>query len=169
MLYACLLVACLLFARFKGRGVQNYFWENTFLTHFGRFFVHKMAHFQGFSGPERAQNGSKPAQNGLISLVCAPQMVKDHLWKNTFLTHFWVPKRLIFKAFWDFPRAKTRHRGLKTGEKQLFVHPKWSRNHLAPRGPWWTHRWPPPYAAQAALQLHQVTSGTGCRCLVGLF
>ena len=24
----------------------------------------------------------------LISLVCAPQMVQDHFWKNTFLTHF---------------------------------------------------------------------------------
>ena len=26
-----------------------------------------------------------------------------------------VPKRRIFKAFWDFQQAKTRHHGLKTG------------------------------------------------------
>ena len=33
------------------------------------------------------------ACNGLIPLVCAPQMVQDHFWENTFfcpfLTYFW--------------------------------------------------------------------------------
>ena len=33
-------------------------------------------------------NGSKQAQNDLISLVCAPQMVQDQFWKITFLTPF---------------------------------------------------------------------------------
>ena len=33
-------------------------------------------------------NWVKRAQNGLISLVCAPPMVQDHFWKKAFLTHF---------------------------------------------------------------------------------
>ena len=43
-------------------------------------------------------------------------MVQYHFWKNAFLTYFdplLVPKRPIFKAFWDFPWPKTRHLGLK--------------------------------------------------------
>ena len=53
--------------------------------------------------------------------------------------------------------------------KNLFEHPKWSRNNFgesiffSPRGPWWTHRWPQPCAGWAALRLHQVTTGTGVK------
>ena len=36
----------------------------------------------------------------------------------------------IFKAFWDFLWPKTRHHGLKTGQKHLLEHPKWSRNNF---------------------------------------
>ena len=57
-------------------------------------------------------------------------MVRDHFWKKTFLTHFdpfLVPKWPIFKAFWDFPWAKTRRHGLKMGQNHLFKHHKWSR------------------------------------------
>ena len=60
-------------------------------------------------------------------------MVQDHFWKNAFLTRFdpfLVPKRPIFKAFWDFPWAKTQHHRLKTGLKHLFEHPNWSRNNF---------------------------------------
>ena len=75
-----------------------------------------------------------------MSLVCALPMVYNHFWKNTFLTRFspiFGPKAL-FKAFWDFPCAKTRHHGLKMGEKYLFGHPKWSRNNFGKNDP------PPP-------------------------
>ena len=43
---------------------------------------------------------------------------------------FFVPKRPLFKAYWDFPWPKTRHHGLKTGQKHLFEDPKWSRNNF---------------------------------------
>ena len=43
---------------------------------------------------------------------------------------FFVVKRTIFKAFWDLPWPKTRPHGLKTSEKHLFEHPKWSRNNF---------------------------------------
>ena len=60
-------------------------------------------------------------------------MVQDHFWKNAFSPIFdalLVPKRPIFKVFWDFPWPKTRHHGLKTAQKHLFEHPKWSRNNF---------------------------------------
>ena len=34
----------------------------------------------------------------------------------------------------------------------------WKKSFFSPRGPWWTHRWPPPCAGRAALRLHQVTT-----------
>ena len=40
---------------------------------------------------------------------------------------FFVPKKTIFKAFWDFRRAKTGHHKLKTRQKHLFWHSMWSR------------------------------------------
>ena len=39
----------------------------------------------------------------------------------------YLPKWRIFKAFWDFQWAKTRHHGLKMGQNHLFEHHKWSR------------------------------------------
>ena len=51
-------------------------------------------------------------------------MVQEQFWKNAFLTHFspiFVPKWPIFKAFGDFPWAKTCHHGLKTGLKHLVL------------------------------------------------
>ena len=38
---------------------------------------------------------------------------------DPFFTHFLLPKRPLFKAFWDFPWAKTRPNGLKMGYKTL--------------------------------------------------
>ena len=60
-------------------------------------------------------------------------MVQDHFWKTAFLTHFYpflVLKRPIFKAFWHFPWPKTRHHRLKTGQKHVLEHPKWSGNNF---------------------------------------
>ena len=39
---------------------------------------------------------------------------------------FLVAKQPIFKAFWDFRRAKTGHHELKTRQKHLFWHSMWS-------------------------------------------
>ena len=54
---------------------------------------------------------------------------------------FFVPKQPIFKAFWDFRRAKTSHHKLKTRQKHLFWHSMWSKiifektHFFAPGGP----------------------------------
>ena len=44
-------------------------------------------------------------------------MVRDHFWKkrvfDPFLTHFWSQNDPFFKAFWGFPRGKTRAAGSK--------------------------------------------------------
>ena len=40
---------------------------------------------------------------------------------------FLVLNQPLFRAFWDFPWAKTRHQGLKMGPNHLFEHPEWSR------------------------------------------
>ena len=85
------------------------------------------------------------AQKGLISLVCASKMVRDHFWKNTFLahflTHFWSQNSPFSKAFCDFGWAKMACNGLKMGSFHLFRHPKWSRiifgTHIF--DPFWTH------------------------------
>ena len=38
-----------------------------------------------------------------------------------FLTHFFVPKKPIFKPSWDFKKAKTSHHELKTHLKTLVL------------------------------------------------
>ena len=38
-----------------------------------------------------------------------------------------VPKKPIFKAFWDLPWANLRHHRLTMGSKHLLEHHKWSR------------------------------------------
>ena len=40
---------------------------------------------------------------------------------------FFVPKKPVFKAFWDFRRATTDHSELKTRQKHLFWHSMWFR------------------------------------------
>ena len=81
--------------------MQKYPWKNTifypFLTHFWSQNNPFSRYFVVWSG----QNGLQWDEKGLISLVCAPQIV-------------------IFKAFWDFGRAKTGHHELKTRQKCLF-------------------------------------------------
>ena len=44
-----------------------------------------------------------------------------------FFDPFLVAKQPIFKAFWDFRRAKTGHHELKTRQKHLFWHSMWCK------------------------------------------
>ena len=79
-----------------------------------------------------SQNVSKWAQNRPILLICAPQMVEHRCWNNTLLIQFSSPTTTHnFKLLRDFAWAKTRHQGLKTAQKHLVGHPKWSRNQFA--------------------------------------
>ena len=67
-----------------------------------RFLRHLWSQIGPFSrhfGLERGKNFSTWAQNGLIPLVCAPQMVQKYLWKNTFLTHFWCQNNPFSRHF----------------------------------------------------------------------
>ena len=51
--------------------------------------------------------------------------LKKHVF-DPFLTHFLTAKP-IFKALWNFRRAKTGHHELKTRQKHFFWHSMWSR------------------------------------------
>ena len=65
-------------------------------------------HFGIFHGPKRITTGSKRAKNTCLSM---PNGLGSLLEKRVF-DPFFVPKQPIFKAFWDFPWAKTRPHGL---------------------------------------------------------
>ena len=92
--------------------VQNHFWKR-----FLPFFGHKTAPFQGMLGFSMGQNASPRAQNGLKTLE-HPEWSKSTF--GSVFDPFLVPKRPLFKAGWDFPRAKTRTHGYKMGQKHLF-------------------------------------------------
>ena len=66
-----------------------------------------------------APNASPRAQNGLkATCLSIPKWSKIIFGKMRFcpiFDPFLVPKGPLFKAFWDFPWAKTRHHGLKVG------------------------------------------------------
>ena len=68
-------------------------------------------HFGIFHGPICITTGSKRAKNTCLSI---PNGLGSFL-ENCVFDPFFVPKRSIFKAFWDFPWGKTCHHGLKTG------------------------------------------------------
>ena len=81
-------------------------------------------HFVTLDGPKLLTMGSKWAH---LTCLCTPDCLVIILQKQVF-DPLLVPKKPIFKSFWEFWRVKTRHHGLKTRQKHLFEHPKWSRN-----------------------------------------
>ena len=88
-----------------------------FLTHFWLQNNPFSRHFVTLEWP----NDLQWAQNGLISLVLALRLVYDNFfWEKHILDPFFVPRQPIFKAFWDFRRAKTGQHELKTRQKHLF-------------------------------------------------
>ena len=98
-----------------------------FLTHFWLQNKSFSRHFVTLEGPKWLAMGSKWSHftrlgtpNGLGSVL------EKHIF-HPFLTHFFVPKQPIFKAFWDFGRAKTGHHEFKTRQKHLCWHSMWSK------------------------------------------
>ena len=79
-----------------------------------------------FGTVEGPKKGSNQAQNGLIALVCAPQIVHDHTWQNEFLTHFWSQNG-----------AFSRLLGFFHGPKCFATGSKWAKNTCLsiPNGP----------------------------------
>ena len=73
------------------------------------------------------------AENGLSSLVCAPQMVHGVFWKNTFLTHFspiwdpfFGPKTAHFQGILGFSKGQITSPHAQNGPRPLDWDPKWS-------------------------------------------
>ena len=91
-----------------------------FLTHFSL----QNRVFQGILAFSMGQNASPRAQNGLKTLE-HPEWSKSTF--GSVFDPFLVPKRPLFKACWDFPRAKTRTHGYKMGKKQFWENPEWCR------------------------------------------
>ena len=94
------------------------FWSQTtpFSRHFGTLKWNKWRAM----GSQRAHFTCLCNPNGLGSFL------KKHIF-DPFLTHLLSQNQPIFKAFWDFRRAKTVHHELKTHQKHLFWHRMWSR------------------------------------------
>ena len=80
-------------------------------------------HFVILEWPKWLAKGSKRAH---FTWLCPPNGLGPILEKHIF-DPFLVAKHPIFKAFWDFGRAKTGQNGLQTGQKHLFWHSTWSR------------------------------------------
>ena len=74
-------------------------------------------------GPKWLAMGSKGAHS---TCLCTLDGLGSFLEKHIF-DPFLVPKQPIFKAVWDFTRAKTGHHELKTHQKHFFGHSMWSR------------------------------------------
>ena len=78
-------------------------------------------------GPKWLAMGSKRAH---FTCLCTSNSLGSFLGKHIFdpfLTHIFVSKQLIFKAFCDFGGAKMACNGLKKRSFHLFRHPKQSR------------------------------------------
>ena len=84
-------------------------------------------HFVTLDGPKSLTMGSKWAH---FTCLCTPNGLVIILEKcvfDPFLTLF-VPQKTHFQGFLELWSVITGHHGLKTGQKHLFEHPKWSRN-----------------------------------------
>ena len=84
-------------------------------------------HFVALDAPKSLTMGSKRAH---FTCLCTPNGLVIILEKRVFdpfLTLF-GPQKAHFQGFLEFWSVITGHHGLKTGQKHLFGHPKWSRN-----------------------------------------
>ena len=112
---------------------EDHFQINAFSPSFDPFLVLLLllvTAFWDFPWPKTRHHGLKTGQKNLSG---HPKWAKITFRKTRFspiFEPFLVPKRPIFKAFLYVPWPKTRHHGLKTGQKHLFEHPKWSRNNF---------------------------------------
>ena len=127
-------------------------------------------HVKGTTWCIHVAEWAKPAQNGLMALVCAPPTVGDHSWKRAFLTnfvtHFWSQNGTFSRHFGIFYGPKRVTTGSKRAEYTCLSIPSGLGTILekiilfAP-GTLVDPPLPPPCAGGAALRLQQVTTGTG--------
>ena len=107
---------CLSIPNVPGSLLENRVFD-PFLTHFWSQSGPFARHYGIFHGPKRVTKGSKLAKKTCLSTL---NSLGSLLGKCVFhpMTHFepfLVPKRPVFKAYWDFAWAKMRHHGHKTG------------------------------------------------------
>ena len=94
-----------------------------FLTHFLSLNSPFSRQFVTLEGPKWLAMGSKRAH---FTCLGTPNG-RGSFWGKHIFDPFFVPKQPIFKAFWDFSRAKMGHNELKTRPKHLFWHSMWSK------------------------------------------
>ena len=98
---------------------------------FDPFLVPKQPIFKAFCDFGVAKMACNGLKMGPFHVFRHPKWSRISFWKKTCFgpsfDPFLVPKQPIFKAFWDFRRAKTGHCELKRHQKHLFWHPMWSR------------------------------------------
>ena len=78
-------------------------------------------------GPKSLTMGSKRAH---FTCLCTPNglvIIREKRIFDPFLTLL-GPQKAHFQGFLELWSVITGHHGLKTGQKHLFEHPKWSRN-----------------------------------------
>ena len=137
-----------------------------FLTHFWSQNGPFLRHFGIFHEPKPVATGSKWAKTTCLSIINGPGSFLKKRVFDPFLTYCWSQ---------NGPFA--RHFGIFQGPKRATTGSKWPKNtclsipsglgttlekiFFSPWGPWWTRRWPTLCVGWPALQLHQVTTGTG--------
>ena len=124
-------------------------------------------HLWIFHGPKRVTTGSKQAKNSCLSIPNGPgSFFGKHIF-HPFWTHFSSQNGLFSRHFGIFHGPKRANTGSKWPKSTCLSIPSGLGTtlkkmiFLSPRGPRWTHRWPPLCGGCATLRLHQVTTGTG--------
>ena len=150
--------------------VQDHFWKkrvlDPFLTLFWSLSDPFSTHFGIFHGPKRVQMGSKWAKSPCLSIPNGPGSLLEKRVFDPFLTLFWSQNDPFSRHFGIFHGPKRATSGSKRPKNTSLSIPSGLGTTLdkiffSPRGPWWTHRWPPLCTGRAALRLHQVTTGSG--------
>ena len=139
---------------------------DTFFTHFCSQSGPFSRHFGIFHGPKRVPTGSKWGKSTCLSIPNGPGSLLEKCGFDPFLTHFLSQNNPFSTHFWIFHGPKRATMGSKWAKNTCLSIPSrlgttLKKMFFSPRGPRWTHRWPPLCAGRAALRLHQVTIGTG--------
>ena len=123
-------------------------------------------HFGIFHGPKPVATGSKWAKTTCLSIINGPGSFLEKRVFDLFLTHCWSQNGPFSRHFGIFHGPKRTTTGSKRPKNTCLSIPSGLGTTLnkiifSPRGPWWTHRWPPLCVGCPTLRPHQVTTGTG--------
>ena len=132
-----------------------------FLTHFPSQNDPFSRHFRIFHGPKCHATGSKWAKTTCLSIINGPGSLLEKRVFDPFLTHCWSQNGPFSRHLGIFHGSKRTTTGSKRPKNTFLSISTLEKIFSSPRGPWWTHRWPPLCVGWPALRLHQVTTGTG--------